>query len=136
MLSKARGFFNRSFNTAKPVPILNVLAPVGFMPEEVTLLTSMLSIVAIRSEVDWCLGNVDEAKVFICNAQSSEGQSFIRRYSAIVPVIVYTKTPENCGPLEISKPLRARDLMSALTCVAPASVDAYAQTQQWYQRRA
>ena len=136
MLTKAKGFFNRSFNAAKPSEQTNVLAPVGFMPEEVTLLTSMLSIVAIRSETDWCVGNVDQAKVFICNAESSEGQSFIRRYSAIVPVITYTKTPSRNGPLEIGKPLRARDLMSAITCVTPAAVEAYTQTQQWYQRRA
>lgn len=136
MLSKAKGFFNRSFTSNKSTAPSNILAPVGFMPEEVTLLTSMLSIVAIRSDTDWRVGSVDEAKVFICNAQSSEGQSFIRRYSAIVPVITYTKVSQCGGPLEIRKPLRARDLMSALTCISPVSHEAYSQTQQWHQRRA
>lgn len=136
MLSKAKGFFHRSFNSSRIVHNDNAIAAVGFTPDEVTLLTSMLSIVAIRSDTDWQLVNVDQAKVFICNAQSSEGQSFIRRYSHIVPVIIYTNAPENGGPLEIRKPLRARDLVTALTSVAPAEQDAYSLTQQWYQRRA
>lgn len=136
MLSKAKGLFNRSFNTTKPQVTLNTIAPIGFLPEEITLLTSMLAIVAIRSDSNWQIDSVDQAKAFICNAQSSEGQSFIRRYSAIVPVLIYTSLPENLGPLEIKKPLRARDLVAALNCVEPASLDAYNETQQWYQRRA
>lgn len=86
------------------------IAPIGLTKDEVTVLASMIAIVAIRAKGEWQLGTIDDADIFFINVESKEGSRFVRRHDGQLPIIKYGKSKEGCG---LTKPLRARDLLEA-----------------------
>ena len=87
------------------------IAPIGLTKDEVTLLASMVSIVAIKTQDEWQLGTVDDSELFFVNIESKEGASFVRRHDGQFAIIQYGKNKRGAG---LAKPLRARDLLAAL----------------------
>lgn len=89
------------------------IAVIGLTPEEITLLTSMLTIIAIRVEQNWQVSPLDEADVFLVNMDCREGINFMQHYSKSVATISYTHSAET-NHNQLHKPLRARELLHAL----------------------
>ncbi|HEY7772174.1 MAG TPA: hypothetical protein VIC26_03270 [Marinagarivorans sp.] len=123
ILSHAAGLFAKPKSSRGGSPDKSAvngqkIAPVGLPKEEVTLLTSMVSIVAIRTQGRWQMSTIDDAEVFFVDCDSKEGASFVRRYGERFPIIRYSHKPPQGDVFCLSKPLRARDLLSALKAVS------------------
>ena len=90
------------------------LAPVGLSADEVKLLSSLLTILAIRAKEPWQLVPFENgADVFLVNKDSAAGKSFMHCCSRDVCIIQYC--PNGCAVGQgLCKPLRARDLQLAL----------------------
>ncbi len=87
-----------------------IIASIGLTKDEVTVLASMVSIVAIKTQGQWQLGNIDNADIFFVDVESKEGRRFARRHDGKLPIIKYGKHSDSSG---LAKPLRARDLLAA-----------------------
>jgi hypothetical protein len=119
--------FNKQESQKEKVTEGKRLAPIGLCREEITLLTSMLSIVAIRTERHWQISTVDNTDVFFVNIDSTEGASFLRRYGDQFPMIQYTQKNQHNNIFCLAKPLRARDLIAALSNLSSPAAEVSAQ---------
>ncbi len=90
------------------------LATVGLNAEELILLTSMLAILAIRTQEQWELVNYANADVYIVNSDSPKGAIFIQQFGHSANVIRYSQKTVPSNVFDVQKPMRARDLLAAL----------------------
>lgn len=111
LFEQASGLFgHKGAREAKSTVSNKKIAPIGLTKDEVTVLASMIAIVAIRAQGEWQLGTVDDADIFFVNVESKEGGRFVRRHEGQLPIIKYGKSNKDSG---LVKPLRARDLLEA-----------------------
>ena len=85
----------------------------GLSAEELTLLNSLLGILAIRKKVQWALVESEYADVYLVNSDSLKGAIFIQQHGHKVAIIEYSQAevkPKRGMPQKIvvQKPMRAR----------------------------
>jgi hypothetical protein len=119
------------FSSRTPEPSRFTLVPIGLCAEDITLLTSMLAIVAIRSETRWALspyrlppGVVSHAlelpvpSAYFVNGDSRDGVAFLERFHGRYPALCYGGSPAvDFGAYQLARPLRARHLLAALSAL-------------------
>lgn len=94
------------------------LIPIGLSTEDLTLLNSMVSIVAIRTDMAWKVTPGDEGGVYFVDDSSYIGRNFLETCMPGLPIICYGAAAGHA--LSVAKPLRARDLVKALESLSPA----------------
>lgn len=103
------------------------IAPVGLSPDNVTLLSSVLAIVSIRTDIHWALGKIDNSNAYFIDSDTPEGREFIERYGESVATLVYSKRGDPDDVFTLTKPLRAKALLEALMMIGLQDIHAYRQ---------
>lgn len=103
------------------------IAPIGLSHTDEALLSSVLAIVSIRTDIHWTLGQVDNSNAYFIDADTAEGKDFIERYGENVATLIYSRQSNPDDVFILAKPLRAKALLEALMMIGLQDIHAYRQ---------